>query len=169
MRKSGLTFAVETAEDFGQRAVNKLVPLESTARILEEAERRGWRHAKLYFMLGLPPSQHSRDEVAEILDYIDELRSRTRMRYNVAVATSVPKPHTPFQWERQLSEAEALQKIMRLKRGLRNRKIKLGYQAPFQSLLEGLIARGDRSVADIIEDIECSRSRLNVKHFRGTE
>lgn len=161
VRKSGLTFAVETPGEAGQRALNKLVPLEHTLRILKEAESRGWRHAKLYFMVGLPvPGEEN--EVDEILAYIDELQRNTSIRFNVAVATFVPKPHTPFQWERQLTEEEALERIMELKHGLRRRKIKLGYQAPFHSVLEGLIARGDARVADILEGAYRGGARLDA-------
>ncbi len=160
VRKSGLTFAVETAGEAGQRALNKLVPVDTTVQILQEAQQRGWRHAKLYFMIGLPiPSD---DEIAEILAYIDELQSRTTLNYNVAVATFVPKPHTPFQWERQLSEEESLERIMELKHALRRRKIKLGYQAPFHSVLEGLIARGDDDVGALLEAAFRRGARLDA-------
>ena len=149
VRKSGLTFAVETPGEAGQRALNKFVPLEHTLEILQEAERRGWRHAKLYFMIGLPVPEA--DPVEKILAYVDALREHTKLNFNVAVATFVPKPHTPFQWEPQLSEEQALEQIMYLKRELKHRRIKLGYQAPFHSVLEGIIARGDDTVADLIE------------------
>ncbi|MFP4483527.1 MAG: TIGR03936 family radical SAM-associated protein [Spirochaetota bacterium] len=160
VRKSGLTFAVETAGEAGQRALNKMVPVEASVRILQEAQERGWRHAKLYFMIGLPiPSDN---EIEEILDYVDELRSKTSLSYNVAVATFVPKPHTPFQWERQLTEEESLERIMALKHALRRRKIKLGYQAPFHSVLEGLVARGDADVGAVLEEAFRRGARLDA-------
>ncbi|MFW5806541.1 MAG: TIGR03936 family radical SAM-associated protein [Spirochaetota bacterium] len=151
VRKSGLTFAVETATEPGQVALNKLVPPDHTREILRSAGEMGWRLAKFYFMLGLPIPED--DEVGSVVEYMETLRrSVGKMSFNVAVATFVPKPHTPFQWSRQLGEQEAVERIMRLKRELKRLGIKLGYQSPFQSVLEGVLSRGDERVADLIED-----------------
>lgn len=160
VRKSGLTFAVETPGEAGQLAINKQVPLDRTREILQRAREMGWRLAKFYFMIGLPVPEQ--DEVGAILEFMGELRSSVKMNFNVAVATFVPKPHTPFQWSRQLGEHEALERIMELKRGLKRLGMKLGYQAPFQSCLEGVISRGDGRVGDLIERAWESGCRLDA-------
>ncbi|MFP4564905.1 MAG: TIGR03936 family radical SAM-associated protein [Spirochaetaceae bacterium] len=160
VRKSGLTFAVETPGEAGQLAVNKQVPLERTREILKSARDMGWRHAKFYFMIGLPVPEE--DEVAAIAGFMQDVKAAVKMNYNVAVATFVPKPHTPFQWARQLGEYEALERIMELKRELKSMGMKLGYQAPFQSRLEGIISRGDGRVGDLIEDAWRRGCRLDA-------
>ena len=160
VRKSGLTFAVETPGEAGQLAINKQVPLERTKEILQSARDMGWRLAKFYFMIGLPVPEE--DEVAAIAGFMREVKSAVKMNFNVAVATFVPKPHTPFQWARQLGEYEALDRIMELKRELKSMGMKLGYQAPFQSRLEGIISRGDERVGELIADAWNRGCRLDA-------
>ncbi len=160
VRKSGLTFAVETPGEAGQLAINKQVPLERTKEILKSARDMGWRLAKFYFMIGLPVPEE--DEVGAIAAFMHEVKSAVKMNFNVAVATFVPKPHTPFQWARQLGEYEALDRIMQLKRELKSMGMKLGYQAPFQSRLEGIISRGDERVGELIADAWSRGCRLDA-------
>ena len=160
VRKSGLTFAVETPGDEGQLSINKRVPFERVRDILISARERGWRVAKFYFMIGLPVPEE--DEVEAIVTFMRELRSSVKMNFNVAVATFVPKPHTPFQWVRQLDEDEALDKLMHLKREMKRLGIKFGYQSPFQSCLEGMVSRGDERVAELIEAAYRKGTRLDA-------
>ncbi|MFO7782421.1 MAG: TIGR03936 family radical SAM-associated protein [Spirochaetia bacterium] len=160
VRKSGLTFAVETPGEAGQLAINKQVPLDRTKEILQSARDMGWRLAKFYFMIGLPVPEE--DEVAAIAGFMHEVKSAVKMNFNVAVATFVPKPHTPFQWALQLGEYEALDRIMQLKRELKSMGMKLGYQAPFQSRLEGIISRGDERVGELIADAWSRGCRLDA-------
>jgi len=160
VRKSGLTFAVETPGEAGQLAINKQVPLDRTREILKSARDMGWRLAKFYFMIGLPVPEA--DEVGAIAEFMHEMKSSVKMNFNVAVATFVPKPHTPFQWARQLGEYEALDRIMELKRELKRMGMKLGYQAPFQSRLEGIISRGDERVGELVADAWGRGCRLDA-------
>lgn len=101
-KRSGLTFAVEAAHADDQRAINKLVPLERTIEIAREAFSRGWKHAKLYFMIGLPLEDFQREAPA-IVEYVRELRRAVKMEFVVNVGRFVPRPHTPFQWDAQLT------------------------------------------------------------------
>lgn len=148
VRKSGLTFAVETPLGEWQSAVNKCVPIDKTIAILKEAKEKGWRLAKLYFMIGLPLG--IADQSGEITDYISQLQSETGMNFNVNISTFIPKPHTPFQWSPQISEDEATTQIMNIKNGCKRKNVKVGYHSPFQSLLEGLFARGDSRVSSLL-------------------
>jgi len=168
VRKSGLTFAVETPIDEWQRCINKDVSFERTVAILEEARAAGFKQAKFYFMLGLPVPGRGRGEAEAILEFFNRLRSRINFQINVNVGTFVPKPHTPFQWSAQLLEEEALEAINLLRSGLRSHKnIKLSYHSPFNSQLEGIIARGDERVGELILAAHERGARLDAweEHF----
>jgi radical SAM superfamily enzyme YgiQ (UPF0313 family) len=119
VRKSGLTFAVETPVDEWQKCINKDVSFEGTIAILEEARAAGFKQAKFYFMIGLPVPGRGLGEAQAILDFFARLRSRISLQINVNVGTFVPKPHTPFQWSAQLPESEAMEAINLLRSGLR--------------------------------------------------
>lgn len=168
VRKSGLTFAVETPNDAWQRLINKDVSFEQTVSILEEAKASGYKLAKFYFMIGLPVPGGVQAEVAAIIEFFDRLLARVPMQLNVNVGTFVPKPHTSFQWCKQLDEEEALLAIRLLKDGLKKyHSLKLSYHSPFVSVLEGLISRGDERVGEIILSAFSAGARLDAwdEHF----
>ncbi|ADK81192.1 TIGR03936 family radical SAM-associated protein [Sediminispirochaeta smaragdinae] len=150
VRKSGLTFAIEVPGDNAQKTINKSVPIEQVIDILRTAKQSGWRLAKFYFMIGLPIG-NAENEVDLIGDYIEEIQQSVRMPINVNVGTFIPKPHTPFQWSRQLHEEEASEKLQRLKGRFRRGPVKLNYHDPFISTLEGVLSRGDARVGALIE------------------
>jgi radical SAM superfamily enzyme YgiQ (UPF0313 family) len=150
-RKGGLTFAIETPLDQWQMILNKQVSMDKIRAILEEAGRSGYRLAKFYFMIGLPVSVENVSEEQAIIEFLQEMSALTPMKLNVTLATFVPKPHTPFQWCAQIAPDIAIQKIHAIKDAFRNNiKIKITYHAPFLSWLEGMIARGDERVGDIL-------------------
>lgn len=151
VRKSGLTFAVETPVDSWQLAINKDVSRENVVSILREAKGRGWRSAKFYFMIGLPveDSEH-RSEEEEIVDFLLDISRKVNVQINVNVGTFVPKAHTPYQWAPQLSEAESARKLSYIKGELRHGNFKVGTHDPFTSTLEGVISRGDKRVGNLI-------------------
>ncbi len=152
IRKSGLTFAVETPDPDWQRSINKEVTLERTVEILREAKKLGWKVAKFYFMVGLPVTGGSKmSEEEKIAEFIDTVQKATGMRLNVNVGTFIPKPHTPFQWSGQLTVEESYRKLTWLKAKFkRNPHVKLSYHTPFVSFLEGVISRGDERVGNLI-------------------
>jgi radical SAM family uncharacterized protein len=168
VRKSGLTFAVETPVDEWQKCINKDVSFEKIVAILEEARASGFKQAKFYFMLGLPVPGRGLGEAKAIVDFFERLGSRVNLQINVNVGTFVPKPHTPFQWSAQLREEEAMEAINFLRSELhRFRNIKLSYHSPFISQLEGVIARGDERVGEIILAAYKKGARLDAweEHF----
>jgi radical SAM family uncharacterized protein/radical SAM-linked protein len=168
VRKSGLTFAIETPVDDWQRRINKDVSFEKTIAILKEARLAGFKQAKFYFMIGLPVPGRGLGEAKEIVEFIERIRSRIDLQMNVNVGTFVPKPHTPYQWSGQLSEEDALAAINILRTELRKyRNIKLSYHSPFISQLEGLIARGDERVGELIYTAYKKGARLDAwdEHF----
>jgi len=163
VRKSGLTFAVETPVDEWQRSINKDVSFDKTLAILEEAKSLGFKQAKFYFMIGLPLPGRGIGEVEAIVAFFKRLGSKISMQINVNVGTFVPKPHTPYQWSSQLGETEALEAINRLRAELKHfRNIKLSYHSPFVSQLEGILARGDERVGELIYEAYKKGARLDA-------
>lgn len=151
VRKSGLTFAVETPNEDWQRRINKSVDFEKIMGILAEARKYGFKSAKFYFMIGLPVPGKGRGEGEEIAAFLDKIAQRDRMPLNVNIGTFIPKPHTPYEREAQIDEKTALETIYYIKDALRrHRHISISYHSPFTSTLEGLISRGDERAASII-------------------
>ena len=155
LRRGGLTFAPEAGTQRLRDVINKGVGEEDIAACFDEALSRGWDRVKLYFMMGLPT------ETREDLDGIVELcyralrmgraKGRKRMSVSASVAGFVPKAHTPFQWERQDAIGELREKGRYLKSRVRDRAIALSYHEPERTFLEGVLSRGDRRTADVIE------------------
>ncbi|ADN02035.1 TIGR03936 family radical SAM-associated protein [Spirochaeta thermophila] len=149
-KKSGLTFAVETPYPEGQKGLNKEVELEKVISILQRAKEEGWRLAKFYFMIGLPHSIEDEREPERIVEYIETISRATRISIHVNIGTFVPKPHTPFQWAPQLSYEEAKRRIFQVRDRLKRYKwVKVGFHNPLQSVLEGLLSRGDERVGGL--------------------
>lgn len=143
VRKSGLTFAVETPTIEGQRGINKEVPADRVIEILKEAKREGWKLAKFYFMLGLPVGKVE-DEAASIVEYLIGVQQSTGINLNVNLGTFIPKPHTPYERVAQLTDDEAITQIRVIRDGLRsNKRIKFSFHSPYVSFLEGILCRGD--------------------------
>ncbi len=167
VRKSGLTFAVETPLQEWQEEVGKPAPLDKTIAILREARSLGWKSAKFYFMVGLPAS-FDRDEAGPIIDYLRQVRAASGMMIHVNVASFIPKPHTPYQRAGQLTEAAALERIMTIKKGLAGDGFKIGYHAPILSILEGVISRGDRRSGRLALEAYRRGARLDAweEHIR---
>jgi radical SAM family uncharacterized protein/radical SAM-linked protein len=157
VRATGLTFAPEAGSQRMRDVVNKNVTED---QLLETAERvfsRGWGRMKLYFMIGLPTET---DE--DVLGIVQTgTRTLTAGRkaaagkpaeVTVSVSTHVPKPHTPFQW----CAMDTLEEVARKQRMLRDaargkRALKLKTHDADASVLEGVFARGDRRLADVLE------------------
>ncbi len=159
VRKSGLTFAVETPDSGRQIGLNKDVPIGKVIEILEEAKAMGWQLAKFYFMLGLPFS--SENEGREIADFLNEIQRRVKFRINANIGTFIPKPHTPFQWAGQLDEEESFKRIQEIRHNV-SRGIKVGFHSPFISMLEGVLSRGDQKVGKLIHTAYKNGARLDA-------
>jgi radical SAM superfamily enzyme YgiQ (UPF0313 family) len=160
VRKSGLTFAVETPEDFRQLSINKQVSLSNVTAILKEAKKNGWRGAKFYFMIGLPLEGETKEE-EKIVAFVQEAARETGMHFNINVGAFVPKPHTPYQWSPQISEEEAARKLFFIRDKLKPRGHKVGTQDPLISVIEGLISRGDERVGEALFEAYARGCRLD--------
>ncbi len=163
IRKSGLTFAVETPKKEWQHSLNKEVTAEKVVEILLEARKRGWNLAKFYFMVGLPEHLYEdEDEVEAIIEYLQKVRNITKFKLNVNIGTFIPKPHTPYQWSRQLTEYQALERIKQIREAFNKSPVRVNYHSPFISFLEGVISRGDRRVGNLIENAYSRGARLDA-------
>lgn len=155
IRRSGLTFAPEAATPRLRAVINKWIPDEDLFNAAEEVFRRGWKHLKLYFMIGLPTETD--DDVLAIVDLCARTLERVRtinrgVQINTGVSTFIPKPFTPFQWAEQINLAEARRRQALLQQGFaQHRAFRFGRHHPFSSLIEGLITRSDRRAAEVLE------------------
>jgi len=162
VRRSGLTFAIETPDENWRRSINKEIDPEKIISILKEAKEMGWKLAKFYFMIGLPGTDRL-TEANKISSFIDDIQKKTNIKLNVNVGTFIPKPHTPFQWSSQLKEQEAYDDMKYLKNYFkRNSNVKLSYHSPIVSYVEGIISRGDERVGDIILAAYKAGARLDA-------
>ncbi|MGM0419551.1 MAG: TIGR03960 family B12-binding radical SAM protein [Bacillota bacterium] len=170
VRRSGLTFAPEAGSERLRKLINKGIDEEDLFKAVSAAFSSGWHRIKLYFMLGLPGEEE--DDLAGIarlanktLEIGQEIRRNTsqkmkRIEVHVNVTTFVPKPFTPFQWVKMASEEEMEAKIKFLQQNIKKRGIKFDWNEPKISRLEGLLARGDRRLADVVYQVWQQGSRL---------
>ncbi|MGI6466456.1 MAG: TIGR03960 family B12-binding radical SAM protein [Sphaerochaetaceae bacterium] len=152
VRKSGLTFAIETPLEKWQRLINKLVPIEQIIEIIKEAKQRGWRLAKFYFMVGLPTIEFE-EEYEAIISFLKQIWDETHIGMNINIGTFIPKAHTPFQWAPQITLEQSNNHLRRIKKGIQDniKGAKVSFHEPFVSYLEGIFSRGDEKVATLIE------------------
>ena len=154
-RRSGLTFAPEAGSERMRAVINKRVSEADLLRTAEVAFREGWRHIKLYFMVGLPTETD--EDVQAIADlaiavYAVARRHGKANKVTLSVAGFVPKPHTPFQWAAQDPPEEIARKLSLIRHAIKDhRGIKVRTNDPEEGVIEGLLARGDRRVAAVVE------------------
>jgi len=155
VRRAGLTFAPEAGTQRLRDVVNKNETEESILRTVDIAFASGWNRIKLYFMIGLPTE--TEEDLKGIVRLVSKVSSVARKRrkgarIKVSVSPFVPRTHTPFQWERQDTPDETRRKETFLRDRLRReRSVKLATRDPDVSFLEGVMARGDRSLSDVVE------------------
>ena len=156
VRKSGFTFAPEAGSERLRQVINKNISEEDLYKSVEIALRSGWKVMKFYFMIGLPTeTEEDIEAIADLLENVIKIsKSYGRVRFNVSVSPFSPKPHTPFQWERQDSREEFLKKIDILRnRFSKMRRVKLSWRDPDVSLIECVLGRGDRRLSKVIADV----------------
>ncbi len=158
-KRGGLTLAPEAGSQRMRDIINKNVTEEQIISSLNAAMKSGWRRCKLYFMIGLP---HETDddivaigELAEkcyqvMLESVDKSQKGS-LGLTISVAVFVPKAHTPFQWDGQISTDEAYRRVHLLKTSVKRRVINISYHEPKTSLIEAVMSRGGRECADLVE------------------
>ncbi|MDU0457695.1 MAG: TIGR03960 family B12-binding radical SAM protein [Geobacteraceae bacterium] len=153
VRKTGFTLAPEAGSDRMRRVINKGISEEDLIAGAASIYGAGWRLIKLYFMIGLPGE--TVDDVTQISTLARKVKDQAKAAgaggdVNVAVSTFVPKAHTPFQWEPQISKQETLDLQYQLHCDLKKRKLRFKWQDASLSLMEGVFARGDRRLAPVL-------------------
>ena len=168
LRKSGLTFAPEAGTQRLRDVINKNLTEEEILSTCANAFSGGWNNVKLYFMLGLPTETDEdvlgiADLVYTIINTWKEHASNKKrgLRVHVATAYFVPKPHTPFQWEKQITQEEYLRRCRLLKEHFYSKSIEYNYHEPDLSRLEAVFARGDRRVGAVIEKAARAGAKLD--------
>ncbi len=158
VRRSGLTFAPEAGTQRLRDAINKNVTEEEVLRTALKAFDGGWTSVKLYFMMGLPTEtmediEGIADLAQKVVDtfYRNPNREKGKgVQVNISVASFVPKPFTPFQWEPQDTGEVLIEKQKTLLSSVKSRKISVSYHQSETSVLEGVFARGDRRLGEVI-------------------
>ncbi len=160
VRKSGLTFAPEAGTQRLRDVINKNVTEEEVIRTCTKAFDNGWTSVKLYFMMGLPTE--TMEDIEGIADlgmqvihafYNNPNRQKgTGVQVSISCASFIPKPFTPFQWEPEDSMDSLKAKQAHLLESIPTRKIKVSYHETPTSLLEGVLARGDRRLGAVLLD-----------------
>ena len=176
-RRSGLTFAPEGGSERIRRVINKMVSEEDLIRTVSEAFAQGWRQVKLYFMCGLPTEED--EDVLEIAGMAHRVIKAGRaasghndVRCTISIGGFVPKPHTPFQWAAQAHPDVVDERLRKLREAVNSdrrlgRNVGMRYHDGKPSLIEGLLARGDRRVGRVVERVWREGGRFDgwSEHF----
>ena len=159
VRKGGLTFAPEAGTQRLRDAINKNLTEEDLLQSVRTAFSGGWSGVKLYFMLGLPTETD--EDVLGIADLARKVYFAWRectpnkargVRITVSTSWFVPKPHTAFQWEGQITRQEYQRRVDLLRDAFKkDRSITYNWHDPDTSWLEAVFSRGDRRLADVLE------------------
>ncbi len=170
VRRAGLTFAPEAGSQRMRDVINKNETEEHILETVDVAFSSGWDRIKLYFMIGLPTETD--EDVEAIARLVGRVRhvargKRKGARISVSISPFVPKPHTPFQWEAQDLPEETARKEGILREKLRMKGVKCSLRDPNVSFLEGVMARGDRRLADVVRRAFERGARLEAwtEHF----
>ena len=168
LRKSGLTFAPEAGTQRLRDVINKNLTEDEILSTCSIAFAGGWNNVKLYFMLGLPTETD--EDVLGIAELAYKIincwkacasNKKRCLRIHLATAYFVPKPHTPFQWEQQISPEEYLRRCHLLKDHLYSKSIEYNYHTSDISRLEAVTARGDRRLGAVIAAATHNGTRLD--------
>ncbi|MBF0313926.1 MAG: TIGR03960 family B12-binding radical SAM protein [Oligoflexia bacterium] len=154
IRNTSLTFAPEVGSERMRKVVNKNISEEDMLTTASRLYERGWKKMKLYFMIGLPFEEDA--DVEGIMELANKIRNRGKemgVKYpeiTVSVSTFVPRPHTPFQWAPMLSLEQIKAKQEKLWELAKKYRLTFKKHSAQVSLMEAVLARGDRSMASAI-------------------
>ena len=155
VRKSGLTFAPEAGTQRLRDVINKGVTEQNLEDAVTAAFEAGWSSVKLYFMIGLPTETDDdikgiADLAHKVLNIYRRVKGKGGAKVTVSVSSFVPKPDTAFQWFGQDTVAEIQRKQQYLRSLIRDRNITYHYHDARTSYLEGVFARGDRRLSQVL-------------------
>ncbi len=157
-RKTGLTFAPEAGTQRLRDVINKNVTQEELLASCRTAFAGGYNAVKLYFMLGLPTETDEdvlgiADLAARVMHAWRESAANKQRGVRITVSTSwfVPKPHTAFQWEPQISKEEYERRVKLLREAITTKTVTYNWHDSDTSFLEAVLARGDRRMCKVLE------------------
>ena len=168
-RKSGLTFAPEAGSQRLRDTINKNVTEEDLLNTCRLAFEGGWNNVKLYFMLGLPTE--TEEDILGIAELANQVLHTWRLyaknknrgvRITVSTSCFVPKPHSPFQWEKQNTMDEYIAKVNLLRENIKAKNVVYNWHDPQTSYIEATLSRGDRRMGKVIENVWRSGGRLEA-------
>jgi len=169
VRKSGLTFAVEGGSQRLRDAINKNVTEEDLLNTCSIAFAGGWNSVKLYYMLGLPTETD--EDIKGIAEMANEVlhcwrvnaKNKNRgVKITISTSCFIPKPHSPFQWEAQISIEEYLRRVNLLRSSITARNVTYNWHDAETSLVEAVLSRGDRRLSDVVETVWKNGGRLEA-------
>ena len=156
IKKSGLTLAPEAGTERLRQVIGKDFNLDEFFTAVTQAYRLGYKHIKLYFMIGLPgETREDLDGIIELSRHVSELKRKVEKgaaNVNVSASTFIPKPHTPFQWLAMDTQEkiEASQQYLSAKIRSLGPKFKISFHDSRMSSIEGALSRGDRRLSEVV-------------------
>jgi radical SAM family uncharacterized protein len=165
IRKSGMTLAPEVARDDMREQIRKPIRNEDLYEGCRNAFAEGWQKVKLYFMCGLPGERRvDLDGIVDMAENIARISREVTGRYKevtASVSNFVPKPHTPYQWNGMQTREYLREAGDYMRQRCRLRAVKIKQHDIETSMLEGLLTRGDRRVAAVLEEAWRRGARLD--------
>ncbi|MDR1397521.1 MAG: TIGR03960 family B12-binding radical SAM protein [Desulfarculales bacterium] len=173
VRKTGFTLAPEAGSERLRALINKNLCQEDIIATAARAFALGWEHIKLYFMIGLP--EETDEDIKAIAGLCAQIAARApspsrggKALVNASIGLFVPKAQTPFQWERQMDPEEARRRMRLAKAGVTHKRVKVKWNDPDVSIIEGVLSRGDRRLSLALEEAVALGCRFDgwSEHFR---
>ncbi len=162
-KKSGFTFAPEAGSQRLRNVINKNIREEDLLESLHLVLENGWQLVKFYFMIGLPTEkQEDLEALVELIGKCRRLAGNYKdVRFNIAISPFSPKPHTPFQWEKQEPPQELERKSRFLFNQLSSDRITVNWRDGNTSTVETIFNRGGRELCVVLESAWKSGARFD--------
>lgn len=162
IRKSALTFAPEAGTQGLRQLINKNFDVESFFEVLDNARKIGYRHIKLYFMIGLPTE--TKEDIDGIIDFASCISNKYKINFTISIANFIPKPHTPFQWLNMDTLESLKEKQVYIRNNTKHarRNLKIDFHDVYMSFIECLLARGDRRLSEVIIGVSNNDFDYNI-------
>lgn len=171
VRKTGFTLAPEAGNNRMRRIINKGLSHEDILQMARQIFGAGWNLIKLYFMIGLPGEEEA--DIADMVSLVKEVahlggKKGGKDKVNASVAAFVPKSHTPFMWASQISPDVGWRRINYIRRELKGSRVRVKWNSPDLSWLEGVFSRGDRRLTGSLIEAWRMGARFDAweEHFQ---
>ncbi|MBW1766411.1 MAG: TIGR03960 family B12-binding radical SAM protein [Deltaproteobacteria bacterium] len=171
VRKTGFTLAPEAGNDRLRKIINKALTDKNILDMAREIYGAGWNLIKLYFMIGLP-GEEDRD-LRDIIYLAKEIsnfagRKGKKAKLNISLSIFVPKSHTPFMWAPQVNLEEGRRRIQLIQNAFKNSRVRVKWNQPEMSWLEGIFSRGDRRLTKVLIEAWRMGARFDAwgEHFK---